>query len=143
MNLQYRGTPIELRVGSISGEADLRIASLVKGVAVQRRKLEPLWVEAELLGEASADPTGSQNVAHSLISAYRQPRASMSALFSDSGDLDASQVSKLLAAQEGWLLSMDRSLAVEIAFLSGMLGSGGEQVPQLVCPIGGGEWELK
>lgn len=131
--MQYRGTPIELRVSSVAEEAEMRIAALVKGVAVERKKLAAFWVESDLVGEFSgAFGTGgaSQNVSHSLIKMYKQPRASATALFTDQGDLDASEVSRLLASKESWLLSMDRTFAIEIAFLSGMLGSGGEEALQ-------------
>lgn len=44
--------------------------------------------------------------------------------------MDSSQVSKLLGSKESWLISMDKSLMIEISFLSAMLGAGGESVLQ-------------
>lgn len=127
---------LELKVGSISEEAELRIASLLKGLGVEQGLLDAFWVEDELLTDESplANDMRAKSVAPALVAPYAQPRATATALFADhTTELDASEVSRLLASKEDWMLSMDRTFGIEIAFLSGMVGAGGEEVAW--CPI--------
>lgn len=79
-------------------------------------------------GATSAEAK-QKTIVPSLIAPYAQPRATATALFAGhTRELEASEVSRLLSAKEDWLVSMDRTLSIEIGFLSGMVGAGGEEV---------------
>lgn len=131
VSVPYRSAMLELRVSFISDEVELRVAALLKGLAVQLGLLDGFWVEGDLIAEeASSTGDAKRTLAPILVAAYAQPRATATALFADHGaDLDASEVSRLLSSKEDWLLSMDRTFSIEIAFLTGMVGAGGEEVP--------------
>lgn len=131
VQIPYRSAMLELRVASISEEAELRIAALLKGLGVEQGLLQGFWVEDELLADDTivTNDARMKSVAPALLAPYAQPRSTASALFSDHPtELDASEVSRLLAAKEDWMISMDRTFLIEFSFLTGMLGAGGEQV---------------
>lgn len=129
MEILYRGVKSELRVGSISEEIELRISAAVKTKAVDDELLQPFWCENELVGKRSAYRTG-KSLDKALVTPLKAPRKKPTALFEEQGDMGASEVSRLLASKESWLLSMDKSFALEISFLTGMVGNGGAEILQ-------------
>lgn len=85
MKIPYRTAMLELRVSSISEETELRVASLVKGLAVEQGLLQAFWVEGGLLlddGGTSAE-ANLNTIAPSLVAPCAQPRATATALFAD------------------------------------------------------------
>lgn len=95
----------------------------------RRSTTQPFWCENDLIGKRTAYKTGT-TLDKALIAHLKAPRKKATALFEEAGDMDASEVSRLLASKESWLLSMDKSFALEISFLTGMVGSGGADILQ-------------
>lgn len=133
VQMSYREAPIDIKVASVADECDLRVAAVLKARAVQTGAIKPFWVEQELLDglKVGADKAGpKKKVAASLVGFMAVPRQRATALFEEHGEMDSSEVARLLGSKEQWLLSMGNTFMVEIAFLSSMLGSGGESVLQ-------------
>lgn len=110
VQMLYREAPIEIRIESIGEECDLRIAALLKSRGVECGLLKPVCVESELL--EAPKTSSNRKVVKSLVSAMAVPRQRASALFEEQGEMDSSQVARLLGSKESWLLSMDRSFSV-------------------------------
>lgn len=98
--------------------------ALVRGWAAATGRLVPMYCEQELLGsQVGINLTECDS---SLWSAAALSRSSAVDVFSSiTGDLEAETLRHILSQKEGWLLQLDRGMAVDIAFLRSMLGSPG------------------
>lgn len=130
VQISYRDAPIDIRIGSVGEECDIRVVALLKARGVECGLLKRFWVESDLLEAAKNAGGNKKTVVKSLVSAMAVPRQRASALFEEQGEVDSSQVAQLLGQKESWMLSMDMSFLVEIAFLTSMLGTGGESILQ-------------
>lgn len=111
VQMTYREAPIEIRVASVAEECDLRTASVLKARAVESGAIQPFWVEPDLLNgiKASGGSGGpKKKVAAGLVKFMAVPRQRGTALFEEQGDLDSSEVARLLGSKGQWLLSMDK-----------------------------------
>ena len=124
--MEYHAGTVQITIGGLQEEIDLRCSGFVKANAVAAKALVPLWAELELAGDiknclGKFDPK--------LLERWALARRKANELIIGK-DEEASQVRAVLASKSGFLLSLDPSAQLELSWLRSMLSSSGEKQAQ-------------
>ena len=120
--MRYRNTQFVMQVSTVSEEFDLKLSVVAKTVALQRGELPELWCESQL---GSLDVPKVRAVAKDMLQDNRLAREKANQFLSSAGIDDVDKARQLIASKQGFLLNIDRTICVELAWMRHMLEKGG------------------
>lgn len=122
--LIYRGARVDLAVATLSEELDLRIACLAKWAAREKGLIPPFLCEDSLIPKNMKCPV--PDVDQDILKAAKACRTHANKLMDQDAAADADQLKSLLQSRQGFLMQLDKTCIVEITWLLGLIGEGGE-----------------
>lgn len=125
VELNYRGIPFECKVSSPVEELTLKLSCYIKGLAVEKGLLKPLWVEEQLIPLGCT--LGKGTVERGLLKEAKVARALAESLVRDEGVQNADLIADVIRVKESTLISLDRLFKIELQFMKEMLGAAGER----------------
>jgi len=125
VELRYRGTPFECKVSSPLEELSLKLSCYIRGLAVEKGSLKPLWVEDQLIPFGFT--MGKGTVDRALLEEAKVARALAESLVRDQGHQSADLIAEVIRVKANTLTSLDRLFKIELQFMKEMLGSAGER----------------
>jgi hypothetical protein len=124
VNIVYRGVTFPVQVNSFSEESDLKLSAFVKGLAVKKGVLEPLFCESELT--TATEPTSNQDVDPAVLSDAVLARNQAKDLVSDAAQAGSAEIRDALVQNQRVLSSLDRHWKIELNFWLSQCGATGE-----------------
>jgi hypothetical protein len=130
ISMRYRSVDITVTVTSITEEASLRIAGVIKEYALKALSLSRWWCEDDVCGAATQGYPTITGVDPAILQPMEACRVAANALWDTTENFDADSVKQLMRLKGPYLTSIDRTAAIEIEAFKALVGEKGGDVLQ-------------